>query len=115
VGLDAVVYRNREHLEMGSDNARANMAQQTGEVYFEDNQLSRKYQHKVEAVAHRLGNVAEISALREEASGLIDPECFVIRKVLYSGTHSLGSSQPNCITFARLTGPRLRCTSWWTR
>jgi len=88
VGLDAVVYRNREHLEMGSDNARANMAQQTGEVYFEDNQLSRKYQYKVEAVAHRLGNVAEISALREEASGLIDPECFVIRKVLYSGTHS---------------------------
>ena len=58
MGLDAVVYRNREHLEMGSDNARANMAQQTGEVYFEDNQLSRKYQYKVEAVAHRLGNVA---------------------------------------------------------
>ena len=40
MGLDAVVYRNREHLEMGSDNARANMAQQTGKVYFEDNQLS---------------------------------------------------------------------------
>jgi len=73
---------------MGPDDACAKVVQQTGEVYFENDKLSRKYGHKFQAVAHRLGNVALISALREEASCLIGPESFVVQKILYSGTHS---------------------------
>jgi len=64
------------------------MVPETGEVYFENDQLSRKYQRQLEAVEHRLGNIAEISALREEAARLIQPESIVLQKVLYSGTHS---------------------------
>jgi hypothetical protein len=89
VGLDAVVYRNRKHIEMGPDNARANVFHKTAELYFEDDKndkLLRKYQHKIQAVAHRLGNVALISTLNDEVSQLIGPESFLGRKILYSGT-----------------------------
>jgi hypothetical protein len=91
VGLDVVVYRNRKHIEMGPDNARANVFHKTGELYFEDDKndkLLRKYQHKIQAVAHRLGDVALISTLNDEVSQLIGPESFLGRKILYLGTHS---------------------------
>jgi hypothetical protein len=90
VGLHAVVYRNRKHIEMGPDNARANVFHKTGELYFEDDKddkLLRKYQHKIQAVAHRLGNIALISTLSDEVSQLIGPESLLERKILYSGTH----------------------------
>jgi hypothetical protein len=88
MGLDAVVYRNREHLQLGNDGAHAKVIRDTGEVYFEDAKLGRKYDHVRKSVAHRLGNIALIGSLREEVSQLIGPESFLERKVLYSGTHS---------------------------
>jgi hypothetical protein len=88
VGLNAVVYRKREHLQLGPDEEHATLIPETGEVYFEDPKLDRKYLYKREAVAHRLGNIALISTLREEAACLIGPESFVVRKILHSGTHS---------------------------
>jgi hypothetical protein len=88
MGLDAVVYRNRAHLQLGHDEERAKVIPETGEVYFEDDKLARKYDHYREAAAHRLGNIALIRALSAEASQLIGRESFLERKILYSGAHS---------------------------
>jgi hypothetical protein len=88
VGLNAVVYRNRGHLKLGSDEDLVRLVPETGEVYFESEQLSRKYRNQLEAVEHRLGNTAEISALREEAVRLIGPESVIVQTVLRSGNHS---------------------------
>jgi hypothetical protein len=86
MGLNAVVYKNIKNLKLGLDEERVRLVPETGELYFESEQLSRKYQ--LEATEHRLGNTAEISALREEAVRLIGPESVVVKRVLYSGTHS---------------------------
>lgn len=88
MGLDAVVYRKRAHLQLGHDEERAKVIPETGEVYFEDDKLARKYDHQREAVAHRLGNAALIGTVNDEVSQLIGPESFLARKILYSGTHS---------------------------
>jgi hypothetical protein len=88
VGLDAVVYRKREHLQLGPDEEHATLIRETGEVYFEDPKLDRKYLHKRKAVTHHLGNITAISILSDELSKLIGPESFLERTVLYSGTHS---------------------------
>ena len=88
MGLDAVVYRNRKHLKLESDDGAARLVSETGEVYFEDDELSRKYRLQFRTAEHRLGNMAEISALRDEVTRLIGPDSVILRKVLYSGTHS---------------------------
>jgi hypothetical protein len=88
MGLSAVVYRKRALLQLGHDEERAKVIPATGEVYFEDATLARKYDHQREAVARRLGNVALISTLSDEVSQLIGPETLLERKVLYSGVHS---------------------------
>ncbi len=88
MGLNAVVYRKREHLQLGPDEEHATLIPATSEVFFEDPKLDRKYLYKREAVAHRLGNVTAISILSDELAKLIGPESFIERKVLYSGTHS---------------------------
>ena len=88
MGLNAVVYRKKEHLQLGPDEERATLIPATGEVYFEDPKLDRKYLYKREAVAHRLGNISAISILSDEIAKLIGSESFLERKVLYSGTHS---------------------------
>jgi hypothetical protein len=87
VGLDAVVYRNIKNFQLGPDEQHARALPKTGEVYFDDDRLERKYFRRRDAVAYRLGNITAISILREEVSQLIGPDSFVERKVLYSGTH----------------------------
>ena len=42
MGLNAVVYRKREHLQLGPDEEHAKLIRETGEVYFEDLKLDRK-------------------------------------------------------------------------
>jgi hypothetical protein len=88
MGLNAVVYRNKRHLKLGSDEELVRVVPETGEVYFESEQLSQQYRNQLEAAEHRLGNTAEISALREEAVRLIGPESVIAQRVLRSGTHS---------------------------
>jgi len=94
------------------------MVPETGEVYFENGELSRKHRHQLQAVEHRLGDITEISALREEATRLIGPESVVLQKVLYSGTHSGDtipveslaslSAELNSITNSSQQSPELR-------
>jgi hypothetical protein len=43
MGLTAVVYRNRRHLELGSDERASQLIPETGEVYFENDEIARKY------------------------------------------------------------------------
>ena len=88
MGLNAVVYRNRRHLKLGSDEELARLVPETGEIYFESEQLSRKYYNQLKVLEHRLGNTAEIGALREEAVRLIGPESVIVQTGLRSGTHS---------------------------
>ena len=88
MGLDAVVYRNRKHIEMGGDDENAIVEPITGEVYFEDRKLSRKYYRQREAVTHRLGNIAAIAELNDEVVRLIGSESVTVGRILYSGTHS---------------------------
>jgi len=87
MGLDAVVYRNREHVEMGRDGEHAIVIPETGEVYFEDDRLARKYDHKRKAVEHRLGNISAAAELCDEVTRLIGPESMTVQRILYSGTH----------------------------
>jgi hypothetical protein len=87
MGLGAVVFRKRDHLQLGPDAERARVVPETGEVYFDDDKLARKYDHQLKAAAHRLGNIALISTLRDEVPQLIGPESVLERKILYSGTH----------------------------
>lgn len=88
MGLDAVVYRNKRHLNLGLDEKFASLHTKTGEVYFESDELSLKRVDQCRATSHRLGNLSEVSALREEATRLVGPESLIVQKALYSGTHS---------------------------
>jgi hypothetical protein len=87
VGLDAAVYKNRRHLKLGPDENALQVVPETGQVYFENDELSRKYRDQLRAVKHRLGNIAEIGALRDEVTRLIGADSLIIQKILYSGTH----------------------------
>jgi hypothetical protein len=88
MGLDAVVYRNRAHIDLGRDAGHAKLDPQTGEVYFEDDKLARKHDYKRQAVSHRLGNIAAIAELDAEVTRLIGSDSMISQKILYSGSHS---------------------------
>jgi hypothetical protein len=88
LGLTAIVYTNRKLLELGNDAGLAQRVPETGEVYFQNDEIARKYKPQLEAAQHRLGNIAEINGLREEAMRYLGPESVILQKVLYSETHS---------------------------
>ena len=87
MGLDATVYRSKKNLPFDADQLGASLDDATGEVYFTDSALDRKYSTLCKAVHRRLGNIAEISALRDEAAQVLEPTSLMLTKVLYSGTH----------------------------
>jgi hypothetical protein len=89
MGLDAVVYRNKRNLRLEPDDeAAARLVPETGEVYFENDEISTKYLERRHAAEHRLGNISAIAELCDEVMRLIEPESFVGRKIVYSGTYS---------------------------
>jgi hypothetical protein len=83
-----VVYRNIRNLDLGADRAHAYVIPETGEVDFHDIEIARKYRDKRHATEHRLGNITAIGFLRAEVTKLAGLDSVLIRKVLYSGTHS---------------------------
>ena len=87
MGLDAVVYTDKENLDLGSDGQSAKHDKKTGEVYFDDDGLSRKHRSKLRGAHRRLGNISSIAALRYEVGQLLGPQSVLLEKVLYSGTH----------------------------
>ncbi|HSY90057.1 MAG TPA: hypothetical protein VK812_01730 [Candidatus Binatus sp.] len=93
MGLDAVVYRNKQHLPFDADAAGAYREPTTGEYYCADlaveQSFDRKYPSETRAsISKRLGNVSLIAFLREEAKLYLDKNSVVLSKVLYSGTHA---------------------------
>jgi len=63
VGLDAVVYKNRRNLGLGSHEKAVQVIADTGEVFFEDDEISRRYRARRHASERRLGNITEIAEL----------------------------------------------------
>lgn len=88
MGLDAVVYRNKKHLQLGLDERASQLIPETGEVYFENDEISRKHREQVKAAEFRLGNIMVIAELRDELVRLVGPNNTLFGKILYSGSHS---------------------------
>lgn len=90
MGLDAVVYKNKHHLTFDAEHEGALLDSYTGEVYFEDEALSKKYpRDSFRAIHKRLGNLQTVVTLREELRKLLGQEDTLLQKRwLYSGFHS---------------------------
>src|SRR5215469_3590306 len=104
MGLDAVVYRSKVNLPFDPDAVGAVLEESTGEYYVSDLDLERAFERKFPretriAADKRIGNIALVSWLREQASLVLDDRSIVLSKVLYSGSHS-GDSIPIEQTFA---------------
>lgn len=70
MGLDAVVYSNRDHLEVNDEK-------------------DLKYSEDIFTAIHkRLGNLEAIAFLRKEISNVIGNKSILYTKVLYEGSHS---------------------------
>lgn len=88
MGLDAVVYKNRKNIELGSDEKFARLVPETGQTYFDDDEISGKHRAQLRALHIRLGNVSEVAILRSELTRLPFKARIIGEKVLYSGSHS---------------------------
>ena len=88
MGLDAVVYRNRKHLQLGPDEETAQLIPDTGQVYFDNDETSRRHYDQLKAADIRLGNISKIAELRDEMIQLAGTTNMLYQKVLYSGSHS---------------------------
>lgn len=89
MGLDAVVYKNRAALGLGRHSSAALVVPETGETYFDQPHLYRRYPTgHFEAVSFRIGNVSSVFELLQEVNKLIGNDSFIARRVVYSGSHS---------------------------
>lgn len=88
MGLCATVFRNKANLQLGSDQTLALEDTETGEVYFEDASIERKYAAKRIAASRYFGNIAAIGSLRDEVTSKRGSDSFIVRRVLFSGSHS---------------------------
>jgi hypothetical protein len=92
MGLDAAVYKRLEELPFTKEDLRfVAVDPRTGQVDFEDAALFRTWSDKVKVVEKRIGNIALVSLLRAEMERILGGQSsgtLLIRKVLYSGTHS---------------------------
>ena len=89
MGLDAVVYKHKLHLPSDPEIQRVRTDPTTGELFCSDDMVEKYPLDFFQANSKRLGNVSDISALREEielAAGTIPN--FLRSYVLYSATHS---------------------------
>jgi len=89
MGLDAVVYKNREVVDLGRHASQALVVPETGEIYFDEQQFYRDYpKGHFEAVRFRIGNVAAVAELLDEVRKLAGSNSFIETRVLFSGSHS---------------------------
>jgi|ERR1043166_9318847 hypothetical protein len=89
MGLDAFVYRNKENLPFDADALGASFDATTGEYYFEDPQLDKKFSLEMRtAIEKRIGNIDLVAHLRHLAQQILDENSVVLSRVLYSGSHT---------------------------
>lgn len=88
MGLDAVVYRNRENLGLGLNQSWLRYDEETGETSLADDAPCEHLPPEVFCAAEvRLGNISAIAAVRE-AIKLSTPDAeFLLTRVVYSGIH----------------------------
>ena len=117
MGLDAVVYKNREVVDLGRHASEALVEPETGEIYFDEQQSYRDYpKGYFEAVRFRIGNVAAVAELLDEVRKLAGSNSFIETRVLFSGSHSgdtiaTGEFSPLAREVEALSGPNLtKCT-----
>jgi len=104
MGLDAVVYRSKVNLPFDPDAVGAVLDESTGEYYVSDLDLEPAFEQKFPwetriAADKRIGNIALVGFLRDQASRVLDDRSIVLSRVLYSGVHC-GDSIPIDQTFA---------------
>jgi hypothetical protein len=91
MGLDAVVYMNVNNLSWidDEDKNKLLLEAETGEVYFDVPELISKYLEKdFTAIRKRLGNAANVAALKSEISLAFGNSPSILRdKILYSASH----------------------------
>lgn len=87
MGLDARVYVNIENLRKDPRFFDALVDEPTGEVYFADEKKGLT-SHLLVADEKRLGNAAEVGALRQETMKHLSENSILLKLVLYSATHS---------------------------
>ena len=89
MGLDAVVYKSRDFLNLGVHGAEASTIEETGETYFENPKYYKDYpEDYFEAVSFRIGNITAVAELLGEVQRLMGSNSFIAQRVLYSGSHS---------------------------
>jgi hypothetical protein len=98
MGLDAIVYRSKANLPFDADVVGAVVDETTGEYCFPDQNLESALEREFPwetriAVRKRIGNIALVAAVRENAGEILGGDSIILSKVLYSGTHS-GDSIP---------------------
>jgi hypothetical protein len=88
MGLNAVVYRNREHLPFDPEKFGAAFDERTGEYYAQKSKAADFDEDTVVALSRRLGNVGTIDGLAEAVQRSLGPNSLLQSKVLFSGTHA---------------------------
>lgn len=88
MGLNAVVYRNREHLPFDPNRRGAVFDERTGECYVQNGASEDLDEQLVVAVSRRLGNVSAIEDLANALEGLLGPDSLLRSRVLLNGTHA---------------------------
>jgi hypothetical protein len=89
MSVDAVVYKTRDALNLGLDSPLARIEPETGEVYFEDEEIFLKYPDGYfEAASFSIGNITLVGLLRDEISALMGEDCLICEQILYDGTHT---------------------------
>src|SRR6266542_7113677 len=88
MGLNAYVFLSKAHLPFDADALGAEFDADTGEYFFSDTELDRKYSLDARTTCpKRIGNIAAVSQLREGARRVLGESSVVLSKVIYSGTH----------------------------
>jgi hypothetical protein len=89
MGLDAVVYKNKMHLPSDPEIQGVRTDPVTGELFCSDDVVKKYPLDFFQAKSTRLGNVNNISALREEIELVAGTVPSILRsRILYSATHS---------------------------
>ena len=90
MGLDAVVYRNRNNLPFDPERVGACLDPRTGEYYFQDSTPERRFsEDALVALDKHLGNVNAIESLSQAVERSLGRRDSILQeKVLFSGTHA---------------------------
>lgn len=109
MGLDAFVFLNKQHLPFDADALGAEFDAETGEYFFYDVELDRKYSRQARTACYkRIGNINAVAQLRAEARLVLGEESIVLSRVLYSGTHSGDTLKVELIPTLERELPRLQ-------